>query len=125
MVFFHFSRPFVNKNIKDISALTKIYSLLLWIIPILEKYPRTQKFLLADRIENLLLDIMELVINAVYSKEKKEHLKTANLKMEKLRYLIRLCKDLKYLNIKKYEYISNAVNEIGIEIGAWIKSVEH
>lgn len=113
----------MNKSIKDISALTKIYALLLWLIPILEKFPRSQKFLLADRIENLLLDILELVISAVYSKNKKDTLKEANLTLEKLRYLIRLCKDLKYLNIKRYEYISNSVNEIGTEIGAWIKSV--
>jgi hypothetical protein len=52
----------------DINALTRLYDLLLWMIPQLEKLPRGQRFLLGDRIETLLLDTMELVIQAVYSK---------------------------------------------------------
>ncbi len=94
------------REIKEVNALTKIYDLLLWIIPQLEKFPKSQRYLLGDRIETMLLDIMELIIHAIYSKNKACFLKDANLKIEKLRYLIRLSKDLKYLSIKKYEYIS-------------------
>lgn len=42
--------------------------------------------------------------------------------MEKLRYLIRLSKDLKAFNVKKYAYISNEINELGKMVGGWIKS---
>lgn len=42
---------------KEVDAITKLYDLILWIIPKLEKYPRSQKFLLTDRIESLMLDI--------------------------------------------------------------------
>ncbi|MDY6933130.1 MAG: diversity-generating retroelement protein Avd [Spirochaetota bacterium] len=93
------------KEIKEINALTKVYDLLLWIIPVLESFPRNQRFLLGNRIEESLLDIMDLIIQAVYTKEKMSYLKEANLMIEKLRYLIRLSKDFKYLSIKKYEYI--------------------
>ncbi len=86
---------------KEVDAITKLYDFILWMIPKLEKYPRSQKFLLADRIENLILDILELLIDAAYSKRKNEVLRAANLKLEKLRYLIRLSKDLKFLNIKR------------------------
>lgn len=34
---------------KEVDAITKLYDFILWIIPKLEKYPRSQKFLLADR----------------------------------------------------------------------------
>jgi len=37
------------------------------IIPQLEKFPRNQKFLLGDRIENHILDLLELFIKAFYS----------------------------------------------------------
>jgi len=109
------------KDLKQVNALTKIYDLLLWIIPQLEKFPKSQKYLLGDRIETLILDIMELIIEAVYTKNKTSFLKDANLKIEKLRYLIRLTMDLKYLSIKKYEYVSKCLNEIGSEIGGWLK----
>jgi hypothetical protein len=71
---------------KEVDAITKLYDFILWIIPKLEKYPRSQKFLLANRIENLMLDILELLIDAAYSKKKDEPLRSANLKLEKLRY---------------------------------------
>jgi hypothetical protein len=106
---------------KEVDAITKLYDFILWIIPKLEKYPRSQKFLLADRIENLMLDILELLIDAAYSKKKDEVLMSANLKLEKLRYLIRLSKDLKFLNIKSYEFSSNSIDAIGSSIGGWLK----
>ena len=62
----------------NITILNKNYELLLYIIPILTKFPRNHKFLLADRIENILLDTQELVINAYYSKEKLGYLSTVN-----------------------------------------------
>ncbi len=108
----------------DINALTRIYDLLLWIIPQLEKLPRGQRFLLGDRIETLLLDTMDLVIQAVYTKNKTGFLREANLKIEKLRHMTRLIKDLKYLPIRKYEFVSRSLNEIGSEIGGWIKYQE-
>jgi len=109
------------KERKEINALTKTYELLLWIIPQLEKFPKSQKYLLGDRIETLILDIMDLIIQAVYTKNKTAFLREANLKIEKLRYLIRLVLDLKYLSINRYEYIAKCLNEIGAEIGGWIK----
>ncbi len=106
---------------KEVDAITKLYDFILWIIPKLEKYPRSQKFLLADRIESLMLDILELLIDAAYSKKKDKALRSANLKLEKLRYLIRLSKDLKILNIKSYEFSSRSIDDIGISIGGWLK----
>ena len=106
---------------KEASALTKIYDLILWIIPQLEKFPKSQRYLLGDRIETILMDIMDLIIHSVYTKNKASFLKEANLKIEKLRYLIRLTADLKYLGNRKYEYVSRCLNEIGAEIGGWLK----
>ena len=106
---------------KEVDAITKIYDYLLWIIPKLEKFPRNQKFLLADRIENTLLDILMLLIEAAYSKKKSSLLQNANLKLEQLRYLIRLSKDLKLLSIKSYEFSARAINDVGVSIGGWLK----
>ena len=83
--------------LKEIKALTKLYDLILWIAPVLEKFPKSQKFLMADRIESLLLDVMELIIQAVYTRDKAQMLRAANLKIEILRHLIRLSKDLKLI----------------------------
>lgn len=44
------------------NVLTKLHGLLLYLIPQLGRFPRDQKFLLADRIENRLLDVHERCI---------------------------------------------------------------
>ncbi len=85
-------------------AVTKLYDYILWMIPKLEKFPRSQKFLIADRIENTLLDSLDILIEAAYSRNNYHLLNTANLKLEKLRYLVRLSNDLKLINLKGYEY---------------------
>ena len=72
---------------KEIDAITKLYDYILWIIPKLERFPRSQKFILADRIETLMLDILDLLIEAAYTRNKRALLRSANLKLEKLRYL--------------------------------------
>lgn len=105
----------------DIHALTRVYDLLLWIIPVLEKYPKAQKFLLADRIETGLLDIQDLLLQAVYTKQKLQVLHQSNLRLEQIRFLIRLSKDLRFLGLKQYEHVAGKVDEIGREIGGWIK----
>ena len=56
---------------QEVDAITKLYDYLKWVIPKLEKFPRNQKFLLGDRIESLLLDILDLLIEAAYSKKQK------------------------------------------------------
>ena len=105
-------------------AITITYDLLLWAIPILAKFPRDQRFLLGDRIESGLLDILEGLIDARYSKEKAELLRKANLGIEKQRFLFRLAKDLKYLSLRRYKFVSEKLDETGRLVGGWIKSLE-
>jgi hypothetical protein len=106
---------------KEVDAITKLYDFLLWIIPKLEKFPRSQKFLIADRIEIILLDVLDLLIEAAYSKRKSGPLRAANLKLEQLRYLVRLSKDLKLLSLKSYEFCARSIDGVGVSIGGWLK----
>ncbi len=100
------------------------YDFLLYLIPQLSKYPRDQKFVLGDRIETLALDILDDLIMAYYSREKLKTLEKANLKLERLRFLIRLSHDLKLLSNQKYGVISQKINEIGGTVGNWMKSIK-
>ena len=106
---------------KEVDAITKLYDFILWMIPKLEKFSRSQKFLLGDRIEMLMLDIPQLLIEAAYSKRKQALLQSANLKLEQMRYLVRLSKDLKLLNLKAYEFSARAIDGIGTSVGGWLK----
>jgi len=98
------------------NILTLTYDFLLYLIPQLSKFPRDQKFLLADRMQTLAHDILDDFISAYYSsfsREKLERLRLANVKLERLRYSIRLSHDLKLISNEKYGKLSERVNIIG------------
>lgn len=55
-------------------ALEKTYRFLLWLVPTVEKFPRSQKFPLGDRIQAAALDVLEGLIEATYRRERAGHL---------------------------------------------------
>ena len=105
-----------------IKAVPKLYDVIVWILPQVEKFPRAQKFTLGDRIVNQALDTLELLIEATYTRQRLELLRRANIQLEKLRFLIRLSHDFKLISARQYKYISGEINEVGKLIGGWIKS---
>ncbi len=70
-----------------------MYRFILWLVPTVEKFPRGQKFLLADRMQATALDVLERLVEATYSKGRSRLLAQANLGVEKLRFLCRLPMD--------------------------------
>ena len=103
-------------------VLEQAHHFLLWLIPTVDKFPRSQKFLLGDRIQSTALDMLEGLIDATYSRKRVPILTTVNLKLERLRFLFRLSKDLKYLDHRRYEYSARALDQIGRQVGGWIKA---
>ena len=102
-------------------VIEKHYDLIKWMIPKINQFPRDQRFLLADRIEKYLLDILELLLAAMYSARRKEYLLKVNYKIDVLRLLVRLAKDLKYVNVRAYDYVCQQFFEIGSMVGGWLK----
>jgi len=100
----------------------KHYQFILWMLPKIANFPKDQRFLLADRIEILLLDILELLVEAVYSKSKREILIKVNLKLDLLRFMMRIAKDMKYVNLKSYDFFCQSAIEVGKMIGGWLKA---
>lgn len=103
-------------------ALETHYRFLLWLVPAVERFPRSQKFLLGDRIQATALDVLESLIEATYTRRRANHLVRANLGVEKLRFLFRLAQDMRYLDSRRYEHAARCLDEIGRKIGAWSKT---
>ena len=68
------------------AALESHYRFVLWLVPTLERFPRSQKFLLGDRIQATAMDVLERLIEATYTRRRAGHLASANLGLEKLRW---------------------------------------
>ena len=103
-------------------ALEAHYQFLTWLIPTIERFPRSQKFLLGDRIQSTALDVLEALIDATYTKARNEHLARANLGIEKLRFLFRLASEMQHLDLRRYEHSARSLDEIGRLIGGWQKA---
>lgn len=100
---------------------TLMYDFLLYLIPQVAKFPKGQRYLLGERLESVALDTLELLLESVYSRDKLPLLQKSNVQLEKTRYYVRLCKDLKLIGLDRYEVISKKINEIGIQLGGWVK----
>jgi hypothetical protein len=74
-------------------AIEAHYQLIGWLMQTVERFPRSQKFLLGDRIQTAALDVLDALIEATYTRDRRGHLARANLGLEKLRFLIRLAFD--------------------------------
>jgi hypothetical protein len=60
-------------------AVEAMYRFMLWLVPTVEKFPRSQKFLLGDRIQSTALDVLERLIEATYTKGRQPALTKATL----------------------------------------------
>ena len=103
-------------------ALERMFQFLKWLLPTVEKFPRAHKFTLGDRIENGALKVQERLIEATYTRHNEAMLAQANLELEKLRFLFRLAAELHLLDLRRYEFASRAIDEVGRLVGGWIKA---
>jgi len=107
---------------QDLAIFEKTYELILWLYPTVNKFPKSQRFVLGQHIENTVLEILEEIIQANQEMNKLLYLKQISIDLDKLRILIRLSKDLEFINVKQYQFVAEKVNEIGKMLGGWIKS---
>lgn len=107
---------------QNLKIFEKTYELILWIYPAVNKFPKTQRFVLGQQIENTTLNLLKLIIQANAERSKLPYLKQTSVELDKLRILIRLSKDLKFFSIKQYEFAAEKINEIGKMLGGWMKS---
>ena len=51
-------------------AVQSAHELLRWLIPQIDKFPRTRRFTLGERLESVLLDVLELTVEAAFTHNK-------------------------------------------------------
>lgn len=86
--------------------------------------PKQDKYTLWQRSESLLIEVLEGILCASYKSkfEKIPVLEKTSLKLNVLRVLIRLMKDIKCIDNKKYSMLEEILDEMGRMIGGWIRS---
>jgi hypothetical protein len=77
------------------------YQFLLRLVPAVDRFPKAQKFVFGDRIINLGLDVLESLVEAIFTRDRRPHLARANLGIDKLRFLLRMASDFRLLNQRR------------------------
>ena len=98
------------------------FQLINWLIETVERFPKAQKFLLGDRIQTTALDVLECLIEATYTRDRRAQLLRANLGLEKLRFFFRLAFEQRHLDVRRYEHAARTIDEVGRLIGGWAKA---
>jgi hypothetical protein len=103
----------------------KTYDLLAWLIPITMQFPKSQRFVMAKRLQDAALDLHELLVAAGKSQrgERRRYLQQADIRLEQLRLHWRLCRSLNLIRPERYEHGARLINEIGRLLGGWIAGI--
>ncbi len=100
---------------------TRVYDLVVHLLPYVSQFPRSHRCSIGTRVEQLAGALLEETITACYTKDRLHQLRQLNIRLEHLRYWLRMCKDLKLISLQRYEVTSRQVNDIGVQLGGWIK----
>ncbi len=105
----------------------KTYDLLLWLMQATSKFPREQRFVMAKALQETALRFQERLIEAGVGRGRTRDraLAQADVELTKLRFYLRLCKDLELLKLNQYRHVAEMVSEVGRLLGGWRKTVSN
>jgi hypothetical protein len=100
----------------------KAYDWALWILPKVEKFPKSYRFSVGQSMVTASLELLMNLVDATYQARNAGSLAAAVREVNRIRYLARLAKDLRIMNLNGHEYAAKAMDEIGRMTGGWLKS---
>lgn len=111
----------VTQSAEEMVILTRTFTMLTWLIPQVAKFPRSQRFVISQRLMNAALDFQEALFdaNARSGSARLHHLEAADAHLDKLRLYLRLAHQWKWLDDGQYRHISAMVTEVGRLLGGW------
>jgi hypothetical protein len=113
-----------HKN-NDIPIIKNLYELYKIYYSYSTLFPKKDRYTLGAKCEMYIIATLELLLEAscAYREEKLELIKKANAKFDTLKLFVRLLKDLKIIDTKKYIELQGRIQEIGKMLGGWQRSL--
>lgn len=99
----------------------KTYDFIKWLIPLTIKFPRQQRFVVAQAMQRAALTLQERLIEAVRRPNTASSLQAADIELDKLRFYLRLSTDLGYISLEQQRHAGQMLAEIGKMLGSWQK----
>lgn len=112
-----------NANAADAPVLlVRWYDTTKWVLERVDSFPKSQRFIFGTRLADAMLCVLELLVEATYTRHKSTLLHRANVQIEQLRWLTRLAKDRKVITPRQYEYCAEQLTHCGKMLGGWLRS---
>ncbi|WP_425422012.1 four helix bundle protein [Phaeodactylibacter xiamenensis] len=108
------------------SILSQSFDFIKQNLDLIAHFPKSQRFLLGDRLQNLSSNLLEYYIEAYYGSSKsfkREKLLLANLQLEKLRFFWRLAYEKSFISSGQYRLVSEQIQSLGRMTGGWLKKL--
>jgi hypothetical protein len=100
----------------------RTYDFLRWLLPATIKFPRQQRFILAEALQRKGFELQEALIEAAQGSDTPAALRRADCALTALRTYLRLAQDLNLLSHNRYEHAARMLEEIGRLLGGWLKA---
>ncbi len=106
----------------EMLVIKKGYDFSKWLLNHTGKFPKSYRFSVAAKLENGILDFIEATTVANMRRDKISFLTKADEALARLRLLFRLSYEMRFINLKSYEYGSRQMAELGRLLGGWLKN---
>ncbi len=104
-------------------VLERAHDFNLWLVDAVAAFPHRQRYLLGERLEVAGLDLIDLLVEARLTPERRAPLlQRANVRVDRIAYVLRMAKDLGFLAQSRYEHACKVLDEVGVQIGGWLRS---
>lgn len=108
----------------NIPIFTKLYDFYQNLSQRITAFPKTKRYTLGQKLDNLTLEIFELLFSIPTAENKVSTLQQISIKLDLLKVLLRLCKDSQAIKDKNYLELQIYLQEIGKMLGGWIRSTK-
>lgn len=105
----------------DIPIFSKLYDFYKNLSQVVATFPKSKRYTLGLRLDNISLDIFELLLSIPLAADKQAKLKTISTKLDVLKVLLRLTKDTKAMSNSDYLTLQTSLQEIGKMLGGWLR----
>ncbi len=112
---------------KESPLFVKLFDFVAWVIPMTAKFPREQRFIVAEHLQQQVFAAHEAAIRAGMSTSLAAtalQLDEVAVRLAQIRFSLRLAHKLTFITVKQYEYASERLTEIGRLLEAWRRTVQ-
>lgn len=110
----------------DVPIIQKTYDFYKELHVVLVGFPKLERYSLGAKLENETIDLLKRLLTAGNCSriQKLPALQNASVTLDVIKLLIRLAKDIRAIDTKKYLVFEEKLQEIGKMLGGWIKATK-